>query len=259
MAPRYFFDTDAATDFEALLARFEPPALASPFRSTVPLLALVRDDWSTFRHVLALGQFPDDADLHFEFQVKSPRGVGRPSHADLMIRGESAAMAVEAKWTEPRYETVAARLARPESGDQDHREFAGGWLDLLRPFATRPLTLDEFSGAVYQMVHRAASVCAITRAPSLAYLHFTSSTATQGEGTSQYHADLSYLHGILGHPAGFPFHLVELPIEPTSEFATIKNLEKGSLDTDRAVRATLLSSRLFAFGQPRIRTIQRQA
>ena len=261
MERRFFFDVETALGFEALLAKFEAGAFASPFRSTVPLFAIIKDSWSEFRRILSVCRLPYEVDVHFEYRVKSPRGDGNPSQTDAMILSGSTALAVEAKWTEPRYPTVGSRLKRKGDGKSTEenetlaKEFVNGWLELLQPNATKPLRVESFSDAVYQVVHRAASACAVSRTPSLAYLHFEPAPRSGAATADQYRADLAQVHYLLGNPPGFPFYFVAMPISATSAFQRIEHLRKGAPETDRAVRSALLADRLFNFGSPRIETI----
>lgn len=251
---RLYFDMEAMPDFATLVGRFEG-ALKSPFRSTVPLLALVKDHWPLFQEILSGCGLPvADVGVHFEFKVNSPRGDGRPSQTDAMVLGDSSAVAVEAKWTEPRYPIVAKRLGSIGDGGEDQREFLKGWLDLLSPYATKPLQLEDFADVVYQMMHRAASACISPTKPSLVYLQFVSAPVTQTHHC-HYHKDLTYLHGLLGCPAAFPFYLVQLPITPTDKFKKVEGLTKGLNQTDQAVRAALINGKLFDFGEPIIAAI----
>ena len=54
---------------------------------------------------------PGDTDMHFEHEVPVQRGRGRSSFTDLMIFANDVAVAIEAKFTEPRYESVATWLS----------------------------------------------------------------------------------------------------------------------------------------------------
>jgi hypothetical protein len=254
VAAHVLLDTMPMRSPADLISGFGDDALASPFRSTVPLLALVKDDWATFAKLLSLCNVGGSVSVAFERTVPSPQGEGRPSHTDAMVLSDKRALAIEAKWTEPRYETVAARLSRKDSDSRDSKEFVGGWLELLQPHATKALYLDDFSTCVYQVVHRAASACALGRAPSLAYLHFV--PATKGAATSeQYLNDLSQVHALLGSPADFPFYFIELSMQPTKAFQAIEHLKKGDAKTGRMVRSALLASALFTFGEPSVRQI----
>ncbi len=259
--PRLFFDSEMVSSFETLLPKFEARAFASPFRSTVPLIAFAKDNWFGFKEFLSACGVSDEVEIHFEFKVNSPKGNGNPSHTDAMVLSATTACAVEAKWTEPRYETVEKRLQRKDDKDPDGdnaKAFVGGWLECLQPFATKPLHLNDFSMAVYQMVHRAASAAAMSRTPRLIYLHFEFAGGARGASTDQYLTDLTCLHNLLGNPTNFPFHLVEVRIKPTSAFGALEHLKKGSSETDLAVRAALRSGRLFEFEEAHIQTIGSQ-
>jgi hypothetical protein len=83
-------------------------------------------------------------------------------------------LAVEAKWTEPPYETVQDWLKKDKSkSDPSNREeVLSGWLGLLTP----DVIASSFFNCEYQMIHRAASARAAAantaKRPSLAYFKF---------------------------------------------------------------------------------------
>jgi hypothetical protein len=271
-APQLFFDTEPVSSFDSLGTKFGPGAFASPFRSTVPLLSLVRDDWTLFEKILGECGVAGELALHFEFKVRSGHEATRPSQTDVMVLSSARALAIEAKWTEPRYESVARRLKRLPSRSKrtvtfdeveylaTQRRFADGWIDFLRPYAESPLMLDSFGDAVYQTLHRAASACGASRPPSLAYLHFSpalGSLAAGAAGTEDYIADLRHVHNLLGHPAGFPFFVVDVRLQPTAAFSRIGELQKRMPGTDPAVRAALIAGKLFEFDQLHVHRIGR--
>jgi len=83
----------------------------SPTRSTVPLFSLLKHGGEIWTSIAAeLTDEPDSMEAYLEFQVRSPSGKGKPSHADLMLLTRGHAVAIEAKWTEPRYKTVSKWL-----------------------------------------------------------------------------------------------------------------------------------------------------
>lgn len=254
MAAQFLLDTKPTNGPTDLISEFSDRALASPFRSTVPLLALAKDDWTTFAKVLTFCNVLGDVSVAFERKVSSPRGEGLPSQTDAMVLFDHAALAIEAKWTEPRYETVVTRLTRKDPNGRDSKEFVGGWLELLQPHATKPLRLEDFASCVYQVVHRAASACGLGRAPSLAHLHFTP-TLPSAATSAQYLSDFSDVHALLGNPERFPFFVVDLPMQPTTAFRAIEQLKKGDAATGRIVRAALLTDVLFEYGEPQIHRI----
>jgi hypothetical protein len=241
-------------------------SFASPYRSTVPLVCLFKDDRAKFDAIGRTCGGSSEFSIHFEYKVFAPGSSGGPSQSDAMLFANSTALALEAKWTEPRYPKLSTRLssrvaALTEKNPAGGADFAiaeqtaiKAWLDLLARHS-KALDIESSSNTIYQMVHRAASACGTAHAPRLAYLHFSPSNGKAGASHEDYKSDLKYLHSLMGSPAGFPFYLVEMPLEPTAAFRQIQNLKKGQDKTDTLVRDAIRSSRLFEFGEPRIEKI----
>lgn len=83
-------------------------ALKKRTRSTVPLLDYWRDTDECLRqfgHAAGL-DLSAATELHFEHSVAVRSGRGKPSFTDLMILSPESVVAVEAKYTEPRYASV---------------------------------------------------------------------------------------------------------------------------------------------------------
>jgi hypothetical protein len=243
-------------DPQELIERFGEGPLASPFRSTVPLLSLIKDDWPTFETILGHCGVVGDIVVDLESEVHSPAEGDRPSFTDAMIIHKIGSLAIEAKWTEPMYESVAKRLKRKRANGEDSTNYVKGWVTLLTDRLSRPLQLDDFLETTYQLLHRAASACGACEGgcPSLAYLHFSSPESTGARGHT-YKKALSDFHRILGSPETFPFYVVEMPLRETAAFQAIRDLKKGSKETGRRVKEALLSSELFAFGVPEVHRI----
>lgn len=131
MASMWYGDK-VVPDFEQLVKLLVPSAGVSPLRSTVPLV----DFWRRPEAVLAqlsgtVGvELSPPIDLCFEYPVPVQRGRGKASFTDLMISASSAAVAIEAKFTEPRGETVRDWLRDPPEANRT--EVLEGWLDLIR-------------------------------------------------------------------------------------------------------------------------------
>ncbi|MGY2805699.1 DUF6946 family protein [Bradyrhizobium sp. USDA 3315] len=194
------FDRTPVRDLAALLHSYNVDAFNSPYRSTAPLLALVKDERNTFRKVLSGCEVPMPADLHFEFKVDhQSKGRGTPSHTDIMAISENACVAIESKWTEPPYDTVGTWLSK--GADISNREkVLKGWLALMRLECT-PLSLKEIADCEYQMLHRAASAYAAAssfatrKRPMLAYLKFTSPEMPASAASTEYYVDaLALIH-----------------------------------------------------------------
>ena len=246
------FDRTPVADFAALVDGFPDKELCSPTRSNIPLLAMVRQDGPVLNEILAATRMPAGAFRHFEFTVPPPVGRGYPSCSDLMLCAGTDSLAVEAKWTEPRYERVGSWLAQGK--DPANREAVlAGWLGLLQPHATRSLKIGDFSACIYQLVHRAASACAAASSagsPRFIYLIFRSAETMASAHYGQ--SDLHVLWECLGRPAGFPFFFVEVPLAPSPAFAAIADLPKRQLKTAPRLRSALLGEPLFVFGAPLI-------
>jgi len=261
------FDDSAVADLSALIARYRPAEFESPYRSTIPLLALLRDGQSTLRHILIKCNMSAPVSLHLESRVASPRGRGTPSHTDLLALSDKASLAVEVKWSEPRYDTVSTWLNRDAASKgpptavyrdcpENRTEVLEGWNELLAPHVRRTVGLSDYADAIYQMVHRAASACAWQRSPQLAYMRFTPLPNGEQPDFDQLWSDLVHLHRLLGSPSDFPFHLIEVQVKATPSFEKLRNLQKGLPTTAQWVRQGLLSDRLFEFGHPQIRTLR---
>ena len=206
-----------------------------------------------------------------ERTVESKAPGDRPSFTDAMVTSRDHVLAIEAKWTEPRYPVVRKRIARTSPSADElvrardrerNRAFITGWLDHMRPRATTTLDLNAFQDCVYQMVHRAASACGAcgeNQRPALAYLHFRSDTlprcASATTRKPAYFDDLTTLHRLLGSPRDFPFFLITVPMQSTEAFGEIETLRKGELETGRRVRLALRQSRLFRFGEPEVQAV----
>ena len=246
-------------------AKYPAKEFASPTRSTVPLLDALRQyPTPVFFNKLLLEAGMDIAlaDLHLEYQVKPPTGRGKPSHTDLMaiqLGPPKRSLAIEAKWTEPRYETVATWL-RGGTSPENRREVLRGWLGQITTHTKSEIHPDHCGGLVYQMVHRAASAVAASGSgghPAMAYLIFQQESEGRVGAESQlegYRNDLRQFRKIVGNQERFPFFLVSVLIRPTGAFEPLSALPKGSTDTGRAVRMALEAEGvpLFDFGDGRI-------
>lgn len=243
----FYYGEKVISNIEKAIPMYAKKEFKSPYRSTVPLLSYLKHEITILDLLLRELEMPEVCDLHLEYKVKPPKGRGNASHTDLMVISAEASLAVEAKWTESRYETVGKWLEK--GSDQLNRHgVLIGWLGLLQKHAQHTLHLADFSGAVYQMVHRAASACSAGGHPRMAYIVFEPSPDPKTAGMPTIRDDLTHLWSLLGKPKGFPFYLVEVQLSPTAEFDAIAPLLKGNNATAQQVSAALLrSARLFDF------------
>lgn len=252
----HYYDVQAVPEFAELCEHFTGKALQSPYRSTVPLLSLVRhhlSDWHLFLKSLGCEQ---PLPVHFEFCVESPKRGGNPSQTDAMVFSTDSLWGIEAKWTEPRYETVAKRISKPEADGADPRITLDGWLNHLRPYARNELSEVSVCDVVYQVLHRASSACAAAKArglrPQVVYLHFHPSPLKSSATTQTYVKDLRRLHEAMSRPSDLRFRVVEWPLEPLPAFEAIQGLDKRAKASTAIVRKALCDGPLFRFGQPTI-------
>lgn len=235
------------------LRLYDDGGLASPTRSTVPLLSWLKHECPMVDAVLQETGMPAHCNLHLEYRVEPPKGQGKGSQTDLMVISGVNTLAIEAKWTEPRYDTVCQwRKSKGANAD----DVLDGWLNLLQPHVQHTLQKEQFSDVVYQMVHRAASACAAGSNPRLAYLVFEPSDDPRTADIETIRDDLRRLWYLLGKPEEFPFHLIEVQLSLTEAFNAIKSLQKGSVETEEIVRKALRSdAKLFAFGEPSVKRV----
>jgi hypothetical protein len=248
------YDKEIINDIGEAVTMYGGKEFKSPTRSTVPLLSWLKYEQPTVSLLLRDMGMPADYNLHLEYTVAPQQGIGVASHTDIMVISGKSSLAVEAKWTEPRYPTVEEWL-ETGSNPLNRRDVLTGWLGLLQKHSQRPLNVGDFSDIVYQMVHRAASACDAGGKPQLAYLVFKPSPDPRTADMQTIHDDLTHLWNLLGNPKKFPFYLVEVQLSPTAAFDAIASLPKGNGATNEAVRDALCNEPLFDFSEYELRTV----
>ncbi len=233
--------------FADVVASSPTPEFASPRRSTVPLLAFWRMGDPALREftLATAAPTPAPAELHFEYGVKVRYGRGKHSCTDLMVLGDSAHLAIEAKYREPRYGNVANWLRK--TGNRNRLDVLRGWLELLEADCGRSIGRDGIDPLPYQLVHRAASACHWGDGDNwLIYQVFTHSE----KQTQSCLSDLRKLSQLIG--AGRKLHLavVSCELNPTPTFASLeRQWNNGVRDLSQPVISGLLCGRLL---EPRI-------
>lgn len=201
---------------------------------------------SLFRALGVLGE----CSIHLEYRVPPPQGRGKASHTDLMVVAGETALAVEAKWTEPEYDSVD--VWRQGVDAVNGPVVLQGWLGLLQAHATQPLDPTAFGPVTYQMIHRAASACDAGRNPILAYVLFTPSPSPQTATPAAIGAQLALLRALLGRPASFPFFLVEINLALTANFEGLMSQGAGAAEVMAAIEG---NEPLFTFGKYSVQAI----
>jgi hypothetical protein len=232
--------------FSDLLDKYAVDEFDSPFRSTVALLSYWRQPEARLAAVAALLQISlgDASELHFEYQVPVQRGEGKPSCTDLMILSGATSVAVEAKSTEPRYETVKSWLGGKTEGNR--ADVLDGWLSLLNKAAGTPLTRDKVENLPYQLIHRAASACHPEVANRWLVYHVFSSSP---DAATEYKADLAELRKLLGSTP-LQLRLLWTELLPSAGYSGLANRwNQGERTLNADVKRGLEAGNFFADGR----------
>lgn len=234
--------------FEALVDK--PFDLKSPCRSTVPLLAY----WSDFNaRLVEFGNainlpISKDALLNFEYTISPTQRRGKASHTDLMILDRSSAIAIEAKYTEPEYESVLDWLGNPVT--KNRMLVLEGWLKSISKAIGCELTADNVQDFAYQLIHRTASAChAGVEHRAVVYHCFD-----PVEPLRQYHYDqLQSLAALVAAPEKLSFYLYITTLSKTVEYAQLQAdwlRHTPKPDLSAAVRKLLKERKVAAFSDP---------
>lgn len=239
--------------FAALLEEVPDKELLNTTRSTVPLLAW----WRNPKNIAALGKVLgvsglESAEACFEYAVPAAcdrcptRGKGTSSMTDVMIDAGTDVVAVEAKHTEPLYETVGKWLGSPPTANR--QKVLRHWISCC---IQAPFDVEDCRELIYQMVHRTASACDLASAggrrarPHVVHLLFG------GEHVAEYVAAVRALEARLGRGGSLPvrLHVVRVPTRRSERLDAIQARDPGER-TD-ALRAALADGDdLYDFGAP---------
>lgn len=161
MKTTLMFSGQSVSSFSMLPACYDAREFESPARSTVPSIAYWSIPETRIAELAAALQMPAPAECVMEFEHKTapPKGQGKESHTDLMISWDNVCVGVEAKYTEPHYETVADWIDQGNN-TSNRRAVLAGWCDLIKQRTGCDIQPSAIPDLTYQMLHRLASVCA---------------------------------------------------------------------------------------------------
>lgn len=244
--PHLWYQNNEVPDYETLLAH--PFDLASPFRSTAMLLAY----WRHYEHRLphfcgALGfnlAPPVEEHLRFEHQFSPPAGQGRASCTDLLIEVPGLAMAVEAKRTEPEYESVREWLREPP--EPNRQAVLNGWLRTINNATAANLNMECVMNVTYQLIHRTASACSRNAQSYAVAYHCFNPTPPM---LAEYQQQIATLATLLNNPARITFVLCNSSATLTPDYVQLQNdwNQQPHPDLNAAVRAVILNDGVAAF------------
>lgn len=165
----------------------------------------------------------------------------------MLISGE-VCVAIEAKFTEPKYETVAQWLVKGKD-IENRKKVLKGWLDLLSP----ELKETDVAELPYQLIHRAASTChPDAESRHLVYQVFDLGSAKR----KMYLSDLQKLRNLLD-PDRMSIHLVECNIQrtPLQEYLE-RRWNEGERNLHQHVRSGLKNGDLMDVELKKICTVK---
>jgi hypothetical protein len=193
---------------------------------------------------------PTDTELHFEYEVPVQAGRGKSSYTDLMILGNDIALAIEAKFTEPRYESVATWLGRAKSPNR--ADVVDGWIRAIETVTQASIARDAVRELPYQLIHRTASACCVSRRKRcVIYQVF-------GDSLGRHYADdLEQLVSALRTGDRISFLVLRCAFGLSTKYAQLKaRWDADERNLSDAVREALLAGPLMEFHEPRSIRIQ---
>lgn len=238
--------------FAELIGSLPDDAVASPRRSTVPLIAYWRRRDALEALWASLGvSAPAEVDLRFEHSTPVRKGTGKPSYTDLMIVTDAVAVAIEAKFTEPRYETVRDWLGPTPS--RNRHAVLNGWLSYINDATGGQCTGDSVKDVPYQVVHRTAAVCAMEKPHRIVLYQVFKSPLPPF-----YANDLGTLIQQLPDGSSLSAWFQSCPADPLPEYQeVVTRWDRGSRDVSADVRRLLSEDHVFEFSEEPMRQVLR--
>lgn len=161
-----------------------------------------------------------------------------------MILGDDVAVAIEARFTEPRYESVETWLAAARTTNR--AEVLEGWIRAIELGTKAPVDREVVRELPYQLIHRTASVCCVSRRKRVVvYQVFGDSPG------SYYTEDLRRLAAAMPDQNGVSFYVVASAFQPTTTYALLTaRWDAGERDMGADVRNALIAGSLLEFAGP---------
>jgi hypothetical protein len=241
---KLYWESAEAGDFDSILRLIPDGVLNSPRRSVVPLVDFFRvpsRGLASLEQVLQ-SDLTRATELRFEHAVPVQRGYGWPSYTDLLVLAPGVSVAIEVKYTEPRYPTVRKWLGAPREPNRE--AVLARWTSLIARGSGVELDLEELLNLPYQLIHRLASACS-TSAPEKRLVYMLFGT----DAFRLYVADVRALDRLLGTRAHIGVDVVSVPMTGDSRFAELTAAwDAGERQLAAEVRTALFEGPLFSFG-----------
>jgi hypothetical protein len=245
------YNCQNVASFQELIESYPPRQFNSPRRSTVPLLSFWRyppeKRIHSFYGILGLNP-PGEFTAAFEYTVKPPQGKGKVSCTDLMFQCQSYCIAIEAKYTEPKYPWVEKWL---QAGDiNNRRKVLQGWLGRIGGVTGVNLAIEQVQKLEYQLIHRVASACSVDS--TVCYVVYQVFDLTQKK-QEYYSSQFDSFSRMLGLNSKLRLILLNVQIQPTDRYNSLKEKwQNGQRHLCDEVIKGLLNNDLMKFGKPQV-------
>ena len=169
---------------------------------------------------------------------------------DVMVVAAGQAIAIEAKHTETKDDTIGTWLKKGD--DRENRaKVIKHWRHLIEAVTDTPIDHTNLGSVVYQTLHRTASACAATPRGGRAHVMYLA--LVEPGSQIDYAKDLWLASLVLDPAQKMEFTIVTVPTTRGDHFNDVAALMDAASDEDRAeVLADALVSRrdLYRFGEP---------
>lgn len=232
------FKKEKINSFNEIVDKYGKNEFKSPYRSTIPLLVLFKSEvWNNFG--LIADSDKDKIKYFFEWETKVVKGKGRASCTDLMIISDDVCIAVEAKRTEPPYESVKKWLGNSEN----KMLVLEGWLEIIKAKTKNTIDLELINDLPYQLIHRVASACLLKKDnTNVAYLVFDLNKAQR----AYYLQSINSFSILLG--SSITIHLICLDIDKLDEQKRLElKWDSNERDLSDEVKKGILNNSLMSF------------
>ncbi len=220
-----FYQDKEISSKKELLTCYSKDEFSSPFRSTIPLIELYFENKEVLKQIIPNY---NDSETIFEKKTKIKESR-RASFSDLRLKNKSTFYFIEAKRTEPKYETVKKFLQK----DERHKVVLNGWLEIINKRCNTNLSIDDVYDITYQMIHRFASACNVPKDKKAELLYFCFDINESKK--NYYYSEL--LKIIILTNAIVPIKLVLFKIEAFSVFEELE--ERWSIKKQRKLSSAI--------------------
>jgi hypothetical protein len=244
------YGSEPARDFDELISLVPDSEITSPVCSTVVNLGYWKKMTDRLFEIVTRLGFKQERGFSatFEYLLSPQRGKGNPSHTDLMLMAPATRIAIEAKFTESRYETVAKWLGKGNAGNR--QLVLSGWTRLLEIESS-----ESILHLPYQLIHRAASSCAGKETyRAMVYLQFVDDQQKSAKLASVIDDMKSMRRLVSSQKLNF-LSVIMIPVSLTDACHSLQRRWTNPherIELPDEIREAIRSNNLYVYGEPRV-------